>query len=150
MRPRQALVQDWIVRIDVHEDRLAIQLKSADDEERSGATEENQFSIPWQKLPSRKPRQILLPHGASRSEVRPTRLERRARLVSAISRGRRWLEEMVSGSVTACERALAINAINYSSVSAILKSGLDRARPAAEPVKATPSHGNIRGGDYYQ
>ncbi|MGY4623849.1 transposase/DNA replication protein DnaC [Bradyrhizobium sp. USDA 4486] len=42
----------------------------------------------------------------------------------------------------ACERALAINAINYSSVSAILKSGLDRASPAAEPIKATPSHAN--------
>ncbi|MGY2891327.1 transposase, partial [Bradyrhizobium sp. USDA 4524] len=50
----------------------------------------------------------------------------------------------------ACERALVINAISYSSVSAILKSGLDRASPAAAPVKATPSHANIRGGGYYQ
>jgi transposase len=50
----------------------------------------------------------------------------------------------------ACERALAINAISYSSVSAILKSGLDRASPATEPVKAAPSHANIRGGAYYQ
>lgn len=50
----------------------------------------------------------------------------------------------------ACERALAINAISYSSVSAILKSGLDRASPATEPVKATPTHANIRGGAYYQ
>jgi transposase len=50
----------------------------------------------------------------------------------------------------ACERALLINAISYSSVSAILKSGLDRASPAADTLKATPSHANIRGGDYYQ
>jgi transposase len=50
----------------------------------------------------------------------------------------------------ACERALAINAISYSSVNAILKSGLDRVRPATEPVKATPPHPNIRGGAYYQ
>jgi transposase len=50
----------------------------------------------------------------------------------------------------ACERALAINAISYSSVSAILKSGLDRASPATEPIKAAPSHANIRGGAYYQ
>jgi transposase len=49
----------------------------------------------------------------------------------------------------ACERALCINAVSYSSVSAILKSGLDQAR-ACEPVKATPAHANIRGGDYYQ
>jgi transposase len=50
----------------------------------------------------------------------------------------------------ACERALAINAISYSSVNAILKSGLDRVRPATELVKATPPHPNIRGGAYYQ
>lgn len=50
----------------------------------------------------------------------------------------------------ACERALAINAITYSSVTAILKSGLDRAKPAAEPAKPTPSHTNIRGSTYYQ
>ena len=51
---------------------------------------------------------------------------------------------------TACERALAINAISYASVNAILKSGLDRARGCSEPVKATPMHANIRGGAYYQ
>ncbi|MGY4501396.1 transposase [Bradyrhizobium sp. GM24.11] len=50
----------------------------------------------------------------------------------------------------ACERALVINAISYSSVSAILKSGRDRASPAAALVKATPSHVNIRDGRYYQ
>lgn len=50
----------------------------------------------------------------------------------------------------ACERALTINAISYSSVNAILKSGLDQARPADAPVKPTPSHANIRGGAYYQ
>ncbi len=50
----------------------------------------------------------------------------------------------------ACERALAINAISYSSVSAILKTGLDRTTMPAEPAKATPPHANIRGGTYYQ
>ena len=50
----------------------------------------------------------------------------------------------------ACERALAINAISYSSVNAILKSGLDRTSPPVEPVRATPPHADIRGGTYYQ
>ena len=62
------------------------------------------ISIPWEKPPSRKSRQILVPLGASRNEVRPTRIERRARLVSAIARGRRWLHEIVSGSVTNIEQ----------------------------------------------
>jgi len=38
-------------------------------------------------------RQILIPDGIAKSEIRPTRIERRARLVSAIARGRRWLDE---------------------------------------------------------
>ena len=50
----------------------------------------------------------------------------------------------------ACERALAINAISYSSVNAILKSGLDRNGRTVEPIRATPAHANIRGATYYQ
>src|ERR1700754_1431791 len=87
------------LRIDVHEDRLAVRLKSADDEETSDAADGYLLSIPWQNPPSRKSRQILIPHGIPKSEIRPTRIERRARLVSAIARGRRWLDEIVSGSV---------------------------------------------------
>jgi DNA invertase Pin-like site-specific DNA recombinase len=94
------MVQDSIARVDVHEDHLAIRLKSADDEETSESADGHLLSIPWQKPPSRKSRQILLPHGIVRNEVRPTRIERRVRLVSAIARGRRWLDEIVSGSVT--------------------------------------------------
>lgn len=63
-----------------------------------------------------------------------------------IALARRYERERLEA---ACERALAINAISYSSVSAILKSGLDQARPI-ELVKATPVHANIRGGAYYQ
>ena len=33
-------------------------------------------------------------------DVRPEQFERRARLVSAIARGRRWLDDVVSGRVT--------------------------------------------------
>ena len=65
------------------------------------------LSIPWQKPPSRKSRQILVPRGVAPSEVRPTRIERRARLVNAIARGRRWLDEIVSGSVTDVQQIAA-------------------------------------------
>jgi site-specific DNA recombinase len=94
------VLQDSIARIDVHEDHLAIRLKSAEGEETSDSTDDQLLSIPWQKPPSRQSRQILLPHGVPKNQVRPTRIERRARLVSAIARGRRWLDEIVSGSVT--------------------------------------------------
>ena len=94
------MVLERVARIEVHKDRLVIRLKSANDEETSDPVDGRTLSVPWQKPPSRKARQILVPHGIPKNEVRPTRIERRARLVSAIARGRRWLDEIVSGSVT--------------------------------------------------
>ena len=66
----------------------------------SNSPEDRLLPIPWRKPPSKKSRQMLLPHNASRSDVRPEQFERRARLVSAIARGRRWLDDVVSGRVT--------------------------------------------------
>lgn len=89
-----------ITAVVVHEDRLIIRLKSDHADEASDAPENQSLSIPWQKPPSKKSRQILLPHNVSRSDVRPEQFERRTRLVSAIARGRRWLDDVVSGRVT--------------------------------------------------
>ena len=83
----------------MHKDHLTIRF-SSDAEETSDPADGNLLSIPWEKPPSRKSKQILIPHGVPKNEVRPTRIERRARLVSAIARGRRWLDEIVSGSIT--------------------------------------------------
>jgi hypothetical protein len=41
-----------------------------------------------------------VPHGAVRETIRPDRAERRLRLISAIARGRRWLDEIMTGSIT--------------------------------------------------
>ena len=98
-----ASAKELTVRIDVHKDRLIVRFKSAGTEE-SHSTDGQLLSIPWQKSPSGKSRQILIPLGVSRNEVRPTRIERRARLVGAISRGRRWLDEIVSSSATNIEQ----------------------------------------------
>jgi len=81
----------------VHDDRLVIGLRAAEAEEASDSGDGHSLSIPWQKLPSRKSRQIIVPHGIPKNEIRPTRIERRARLVNAIARGRRWLDEIVVG-----------------------------------------------------
>ncbi|MGH6680606.1 MAG: recombinase family protein, partial [Bradyrhizobium sp.] len=106
-----------IERIVIHEDRLTIHLKSgesrrtiksADNVESPDKVEEptddRLICIPWQKPPFKRFREILLPHGTSRKEVRPERPERRLRLVTAIARGRRWLDEIISGSVTGAEQ----------------------------------------------
>jgi site-specific DNA recombinase len=126
------MLQDSIVRIDVHGDHLAIRLKAADEEEASDSTDAHLLSIPWQKPPSRKARQILLPHGVPRNEVRPIRIERRARLVRAIARGRRWLDEVLSGSVTdvqqiAARQKCSVRQVNMTISLAFLAPDLVRA-----------------------
>ena len=100
----RSLIAQQVVRIDVHKDRLIVRFKSAGTEEEARSTDGQTLSIPWQKPPFRKSRQILIPFGVLRKEVRPTRIERRARLVNAIARGCRWLDEIVSGSVTNVEQ----------------------------------------------
>ena len=89
-----------IAGIVVYKDRLVVQLKSDSADEASDCADDQSLSIPWQKPPSKRSREILLPHNASRSKVRPQQFERRAGLVSAIARGRRWLDDVVSGRVT--------------------------------------------------
>ena len=84
----------------MHKDRLLVRFTSPNADERSDSADDRLLSIPWQKPPAKKSRQIPLPHGASRREVRPEQFERRARLVNAIARGRRWLDDLVSGRVT--------------------------------------------------
>ena len=50
----------------------------------------------------------------------------------------------------ACARALQLNAAGYRSIHSILKSGLDRPRPAATTQALLPlEHANVRGPEYY-
>jgi hypothetical protein len=91
---------ELVVRIVVHRDRLIVRLKSDNADEASDYPDDRSLTIPWHKPPSKRSRQILLPHNKSRSDVRPEQFERRARLASAIARGRRWLDDVVSGRVT--------------------------------------------------
>jgi site-specific DNA recombinase len=98
---------DHVTRIDVHEDRITVQLRSDDADETPDSSDDHSLSIPWRKPPSKRARQILLPHGVTRQDVRPERTERRARLVNAIARGRRWLDQIVSGSITDIEQIAA-------------------------------------------
>src|SRR6266536_1528261 len=61
------------------------------------------LSIPWTKKPAKRHREIMIPNGANRSGIRPIRAETRAKLVSAIARGRLWLSEIESGAVSSVE-----------------------------------------------
>jgi site-specific DNA recombinase len=103
-------IAEAVQRIDVHKDRLVVRLKLRESPGTTKLADEialadhGLLTVQWQRPPFKRFREILLPHGASRKEVRPERPERRVRLVSAIVRGRRWLDEIISGSVTDAEQ----------------------------------------------
>ena len=100
LRDREALAQ-LVAGIVVHRDKLVVRLKSDHtDEDPDRADDQSSLTIAWHKPPSKKARRILLPHNACRSDVQPEQFERRARLVNAIVKGRRWLDDVTSGRVT--------------------------------------------------
>src|SRR6476661_5325548 len=125
-------VLEHVKRINAHENHLTIQLKSDEEEEIHDSAKDRLLSIPWRKPPSKKSRQILVPHGVHQNEIRPTRIERRVRLVNAIARGRRWLDEFVSGSVTdvqhiATRQKCSVRQVNMTISLAFLAPDLVRA-----------------------
>ena len=92
------ILQDSIARIDVHEDHLAIRLSSADDET-SDPTDDRLLQFRGRsRHPGDRGR------SSSRTASPETKFARLgssvARALSAHARGRRWLDEIVSGSVT--------------------------------------------------
>ena len=60
--------------------------------------------------------------------------------------GRRYGHERLEA---ACKRALAIGSPTRKTVQALLKNGLDKTLPTAEPEPRRIQHENIRGGDYF-
>ena len=62
---------ELVAGIVVYRDRLIVRFKSDHTDEPSDSPEDLSLTIPWQKPPSKRSRQILLPHNASRSDVRP-------------------------------------------------------------------------------
>jgi hypothetical protein len=52
-------------------------------------------------------RDIIVPASVSPHDRRPIRAETRATLLASIARGRRWLDEIVAGTVTSVEQIAA-------------------------------------------
>jgi site-specific DNA recombinase len=73
----RATLAQLVAGIVVHKDRLIVRLKSDYADEAADSPDDQSLTIPWQKPPSRRSRQILLPHNASRNDVRPEQFERR-------------------------------------------------------------------------
>jgi hypothetical protein len=126
-----------IARVEVRKNVIAVWLKSAGsnstDNESHGAVSDQAppMLIPWTKPPSKRFKEILVPDAAARHQVRPIKFERRAALIKSISRGRAWLEELVSGRATveeiAARQKCSIRHVNMTVSMAFVAPGLVKA-----------------------
>jgi len=112
------LISSHVLRVEVQADQLVVELKALKqgqprdgrpphhDSTEQGA-ERSVLRVAWRKTPSKRRREIILPPSTAPWDARPIRAETRAKLVASIARGRRWLDEMVTGAVTSIEQIAA-------------------------------------------
>jgi hypothetical protein len=99
----KSLVNNFVERVEIRQERLIIQLAEASGSNARGAGGSRVFDVPWQKTPSSRRREVLLPDGTGSRQVRPMRPENRATLIASIARGRRWLDELLADPTASTE-----------------------------------------------
>jgi hypothetical protein len=82
-------------RIVIHPKEILVRIGNVAEAESSETSDV--IRVQWQKQPSKRRREVLLPASAQSDDKRPIRSETRATLIAAIARGRRWLDELVRG-----------------------------------------------------
>ena len=93
----RSIVEQHLKRMTIHSDHLLIELSGDQPTEGQGVDPATRsIKVRWQKQPSRRRREVLLPASNTPADVRPIRSETRATLIAAIARGRSWLDEIVS------------------------------------------------------
>ena len=97
------IVNTHVVRVEVQREELIIQLAQAQKTNLQNERGDVALHVPWQKMPSKRRREILIPESAPIQGARPIRSETRATLVASIARGRRWLNELIANPATTTE-----------------------------------------------
>jgi site-specific DNA recombinase len=93
------LITRWVHRIEMRRTEIAVALLS-EDHASNGDITPSVLTVPWSKTPHRRRRDVIAPEGASTAAVLPIRADARAKLVTAIARGRQWLSEIETGTAT--------------------------------------------------
>jgi len=99
----KALVQDYVTRIDLRPGRLVVELAKMKGTKRKRRPSPQRLEVPWRKTSSTRQREILLPETPSSHPARPIRSENRALLIVSISKGRRWLNALMTEPATTIE-----------------------------------------------
>jgi site-specific DNA recombinase len=130
----RSLVTTRLARVDVQPKQLVIHLAGEPNAtaNRKKTSANGALRIPWQRTLSTRRREILLPEGMSPQQSRPIRSETRATLVAAITRGRRWLDELTTDpSITtdsiATREGCSVRKINMTISLAFLAPNLVKA-----------------------
>jgi site-specific DNA recombinase len=105
-RDDRDLIRNHVVRVEVQANQLAVELKAEASSDPSNAVDNDRLvlRILWSKTSMKRRRDIIVPASVSPQDRRPIRAETRATLVASIARGRRWLDEIVAGTVTSVEQ----------------------------------------------
>ena len=90
------------------------------------------IAIPWSPQALRRKREVIQPSSETANGARPIRAEARTKLLSAVAKGRRWLDEMTSGKVVGIEAIAAREGVSERSA----RMGLSLAFLAPEIVQA--------------
>jgi Protein of unknown function (DUF2924) len=109
------LVNNHIARVEVQAKRLAIKLARKSNQRANRKTDNTTFYIPWKKNTLKRRREVIVPT-SSGQDVRPIRSEARVKLVTSIACGRRWLDEICTGSVPHVEEIAAREKCNVRQV----------------------------------
>jgi site-specific DNA recombinase len=101
----RSLINTRVARVEVQPKQLVLRLTGAPNAtaNRKKIRANGALRVPWQRTPSTRRREILLPEGMPPQHARPIRSETRATLVAAIARGRRWLDELTTDSSVTTE-----------------------------------------------
>ena len=103
------LINANVGRVEVHADRIVIKLARTSDLKSNRKADNSVLYVPWKKTNLKRRREIIAP-AASNQDLRPIRSETRLALVTSIACGRRWLDEVVTGSPTSKRSPPAKNA----------------------------------------
>jgi site-specific DNA recombinase len=105
---RDADTSEAAERIAAHVDKIILCAHSIEIHLLDGSDRpEEAITIPWSPQTLRRKREIIQPSSELASGARPIRAEARRKLLSAIAKGRRWLDEMITGKVEGIE-AIAV------------------------------------------
>jgi DNA invertase Pin-like site-specific DNA recombinase len=104
--PDRELIDANVDKIEIHVAQIVIKLAGKGDRTTNRKADNAVLYIPWKKAQMKRRREIIAP-GRSSGDVRPIRSETRLALVTAITCGRRWLDEIVTGAAVDAEQIAA-------------------------------------------